>query len=54
MVSTIAGSGTAADVDSNGTAAAFYYPHSIAVDKKSGTIYVLEPTTNKIRKIIAE
>jgi DNA-binding beta-propeller fold protein YncE len=54
FVSTIAGSGTAADVDSTGTAAEFYYPHGIAVDKKSGIIYVLEPMTNRIRKITVE
>jgi hypothetical protein len=54
MVSTIAGSGTAADVDSTGTAAAFYYPHGIAIDKKSGIIYVLEPMSNRIRKITVE
>ncbi len=54
MVSTIAGSGTAADVDGNGTAASFNNPHGIAIDKKSGTIYVLEPTTNRIRKITVE
>lgn len=51
VVSTIAGSGMAADVDSTGTAAGFNYPHGIAVDKKSGAIYVLEPSTNRIRKI---
>jgi len=54
IVSTIAGSGTAADTDGNGTAASFNNPHGIAVDKKSGTIYVLEPTTNLIRKITVE
>jgi DNA-binding beta-propeller fold protein YncE len=54
IVSTIAGSGTAADMDSTGTAAAFYYPHGIAVDNKSGNIYVLEPMSNRIRKITVE
>jgi hypothetical protein len=51
IVSTIAGSGAIGDVDSTGTAAEFYYPHGIAIDKKSGNIYVLEPMTNRIRKI---
>jgi hypothetical protein len=51
MVSTIAGSGTAVDKDGNGTAAGFYYPLGIAVDKKSGNIYVLEPMSNSIRMI---
>jgi len=50
-VSTIAGSGTAVDKDGIGTAAGFYYPHGIAVDKKSGNIYVLEPMSNSIRMI---
>jgi hypothetical protein len=54
MVSTIAGSGTALDQDGNGIAASFNNPHGIAVDKKSGTIYVLEPMSNKIRKITVE
>lgn len=54
IVSTIAGSGTAADKDGNGTAASFNNPHGIAVDKKSGAIYVLEPMSNLIRKITAE
>jgi serine/threonine protein kinase, bacterial len=51
IVSTIAGSGAIGDVDSTGTAAEFNYPHGIAVDKKSGNIYVLEPSTNRIRMI---
>jgi IPT/TIG domain len=53
-VSTIAGSGAQADQDGIGTAAEFYYPHGVAVDKKSGTIYVLEPMSNRIRKITVE
>jgi DNA-binding beta-propeller fold protein YncE len=51
MVSTIAGSGTAVDKDGNGTAAGFYYPLGIAVDLKTGNIYVLEPMSNSIRMI---
>ena len=54
MVSTIAGLGTAIDQDGTGTAAGFYYPHGIAVDKKSGNIYVLEPMSNRVRKITVE
>ncbi|HXB09348.1 MAG TPA: hypothetical protein VNW04_19620, partial [Puia sp.] len=54
IVSTIAGSGTAVDQDGTGIAAGFYYPHGIAVDRKSGNIYVLEPMSNRIRKITAE
>jgi IPT/TIG domain/NHL repeat len=51
MVSTIAGSGTAVDKDGIGTAAGFYYPLGIAVDLKTGNIYVLEPMSNSIRMI---
>jgi|HubBroStandDraft_2_1064218.scaffolds.fasta_scaffold06067_5 hypothetical protein len=51
MVSTIAGSGTAVDKDGNGTAAGFDYPLGIAVDLKTGNIYVLEPMSNSIRMI---
>jgi hypothetical protein len=54
IVSTIAGSGTAADVNGIGTAASFNSPHGVAVDKKTGNIYVLEPTTNRIRMITVE
>jgi hypothetical protein len=54
IVSTIAGSGTPVDQDGAGTAAGFYYPHGIAVDNKSGNIYVLEPMSNRIRKITVE
>jgi hypothetical protein len=52
VVSTIAGSGTAGDSDAAGTSAQFYYPHGVAVDNKTGNIYVLEPMTNRIRKIM--
>ena len=53
-VSTIAGSGTAGEVDGKGVAAQFYYPSAVAVDKQSGTIYVLEPMSNRIRKITVQ
>ena len=53
-VSTIAGSGGQSDLDGPGATAQFYYPHGVAVDKKSGIIYVLEPMTNRIRKITVE
>jgi hypothetical protein len=53
-VSTIAGSGGQSDLDGPGATAQFYYPHSVAVDKKSGIIYVLEPMSNRIRKITVE
>jgi hypothetical protein len=51
VVTTIAGSGTGADQDGTGASAEFYYPEAVAVDKKSGNIYVLEPMSNRIRKI---
>lgn len=52
-VSTIAGSGVAGDLDMAGTAAEFNYPLDVAIDKK-GNIYVLEPMSNRIRKITIE
>jgi hypothetical protein len=52
-VGTIAGSGTAGDADGVGSAAQFYYPQAVAVDK-SGNIYVVEPMSNRIRKITAQ
>jgi DNA-binding beta-propeller fold protein YncE len=54
VVTTIAGNGTAADLDGNGTDAEFYNPQCVAVDPKSGNIYVSEPQSNRIRKIIVE
>jgi hypothetical protein len=54
VVTTIAGSGTGADQDGAGASAEFYYPEAVAVDKKSGTIYVLEPMSNRIRKITVQ
>jgi hypothetical protein len=54
VVSTIAGSGVGADLDGTGTAAEFFNPQCVAVDKKSGTIYVSEPQSNRIRKITVE
>jgi len=54
IVSTIAGNGTAADLDGTGTAAEFFNPQCIAVDHKSGNIYVSEPESNRIRMITVE
>jgi hypothetical protein len=54
IVSTIAGSGTIGSNNGVGTAAQFNYPHGVAVDKKSGNIYVLEPMSNRIRMITVE
>lgn len=55
VVTTIAGNGTAADQDGAGsTTAEFYYPEYVAVDKERGIIYVLEPMSNRIRKITAQ
>jgi hypothetical protein len=53
-VTTVAGSGTGVDQDGTGSSAGFYYPEAVAVDKKSGTIYVLEPMSNRIRKITVQ
>jgi formylglycine-generating enzyme required for sulfatase activity len=50
IVTTLAGSGTAAFADGQGTAASFSAPSKIAVDK-IGNIYVSDSWNNKIRKI---
>jgi sugar lactone lactonase YvrE len=50
QVTTVAGSDTTASINGQGTAAAFYFPNSIAVDA-SGNLYVTEYATNLIRKI---
>jgi sugar lactone lactonase YvrE len=50
MVTTLAGSDTTASINGTGTAAAFYFPNSLATDQ-SGNIYVTEYATNLIRKI---
>lgn len=49
-VSTLAGSDTTASINGVGTAAAFYFPNSVAVDA-SGNVYVTEYVTDLIRKI---
>ncbi|MGZ3763753.1 MAG: NHL repeat-containing protein [Mucilaginibacter sp.] len=50
MVSTIAGSGAAGSADGKGTAASFFDPAAVAVDK-NGNIYVADKENNLIRKI---
>jgi len=50
-VSVFAGSGSAAHTDGAGTTASFYHPRGIAVDQKTGTVFVSEWTNCTIRKI---
>jgi sugar lactone lactonase YvrE len=50
QVSTFAGSGTVGSVNGNGTAASFYLPYSVVVDK-SGSLLVSDTATNLVRKI---
>ena len=50
QVSTFAGSGTVGAVNGNGTAASFYLPYSVVVDK-SGSLLVSDTATNLVRKI---
>ncbi|PIF78228.1 NHL repeat-containing protein [Variovorax sp. 54] len=50
QVSTFAGSGATGSVNGNGTAASFYLPYSVAVDK-SGGLLVSDVGTNLVRKI---
>ena len=50
LVSTFAGSGTAAYLDGQGTAAQFYRPSGVAVDS-GDNVYVADRVNHKIRKI---
>lgn len=50
VVTTVAGSTTAGDIDGTGSAAAFSDPYGVAIDK-SGNIYVTEQGNDKVRKI---
>lgn len=52
-VSTFAGSGLKGSSDGRGTAASFYYPNGIAVDK-NGIIYIADSINNKIRRITTD
>lgn len=51
VVSTVAGSGTAASVDGSGTGASFNGPTDIAFDTSTGVLYVLEPRTPAVRAL---
>lgn len=53
VVATLAGSGTTGFADGIGTAASFYIPSQIAIDK-SGNIYVADMYNNAIRKIVRQ
>lgn len=50
IVSTLAGSGSAGNIDGTGTAASFNLPRGVAVDG-SGNVYVADGNNNAIRKI---
>ena len=49
-MTTLAGSGSRAYADGQGTQASFYYPLGVAVDSM-GTVYVADWTNSRIRKV---
>ena len=49
-VTTLAGSGSAAFAEGDGTAASFYYPEGVAVDS-GGNVFVADKTNHRIRKV---
>ena len=50
LVTTLAGSGSAAYADGQGAQASFYNPFGVAVDS-AGTVYVADTWNNRIRKV---
>jgi len=48
---TVAGSGTGASVDGSGSAAQFYRPLGVALSPDEKTLYVVDSSGNKIRKV---
>ncbi|WP_143822349.1 NHL domain-containing protein [Mucilaginibacter pedocola] len=50
VVTTLAGSGNMDYTDATGTAASFYYPHGLAIDK-AGNLYVADTYNQSIRKV---
>ncbi|QTN29968.1 SMP-30/gluconolactonase/LRE family protein [Rhodoferax sp. AJA081-3] len=53
VVTTLAGSGTAGNTNSNGRAAAFKFPSGITVDNSTGAVFVADTDNQVIRKISA-
>ena len=50
LVTTLAGSGSAAYADGQGSYARFYYPRGVAVDTR-GVVYVADTDNNRIRLV---
>ena len=50
LVTTLAGSGSKAYADGQGTQASFYYPIGVSLDSM-GTVYVADTSNNRIRKV---
>ena len=53
QVDTLCGSGAAGDLDGKGAAAQLYLPEAVAIDAK-GTVYVVEPNRNRLRRVTSD
>jgi len=51
LVSTFVGNGTSGFVDATGTAARFNDPNGVAIDNRTGTLYVADSKNHRIRKV---
>ncbi len=53
QVDTLCGSGVGGDLDGKGVAAQLHQPEAVAIDAK-GTVYVVEPTRHRLRRVASD